>query len=410
MAWCVRGVTRSAVWPVSRALPGIERPMGACCVHDASDRPSIRIFIRKPMKLPRPFSDCKSMRLHYVLLLIPLMSLGITGCASTGKEDASDEPDLQVPPPEVSTNRVTLNLPKTTLGYSVRQVGELAGGGLVLVNGVEDRVVGPLEFDRVPIDQVAAQLAAASGCAVEFGPYYHFLYPPGYESLMGISLRGRIPPEMNPQTEGIAFGSGLPLHMLFVWIGYARGITLVPDHLVADTRSGELAIANAPLDASLEGIFKSARLVSFEVESTDEYVFIRAAANPSSGSQLLNPDAIDRSRRRFLEKRVSVMLPHETSDTIEMSKGAVPLGTVLGTLTQQLGVRVEAERTMHNLPVVPAYYHELKVETVLDLFIRQWPVPAFGYHVLADRIVIATRPGQADKIDENTWQSRPISD
>jgi hypothetical protein len=350
------------------------------------------------------------MRLRYVLLLITLMPIWMVGCASTGKDGAPKKNDRPMPPSVVSANRVTLNLAETTLGYSVRQVGEQAGGGLVLVNGIENRIVSPLEFDRTPIDQVAAQLAAASGCAVEFGPYYHFLYPLGYESLIGVSLRGRIPPAMNPQTEGIAFGSGLPLHMLFVWIGYARGITLVPDHLIADTRSGELAIGDAPLDASLEGIFKSARLVSFEVESTDEYIFIRAAANRSSGSQLLNPDAVDRTRRRFLENRVSVMLPHEESDTIEMSKGAVPLGTVLGALTQQLGVRVEAERALLNLPVVPAYYHDLKVETILDLFIRQWPVPAFGYHVLADRIVIATRPGQADMINENTWQTRPILD
>ena len=350
------------------------------------------------------------MRLHYVLALIASIPVMTAGCASTGNDGSSEEPERPVPLSAVSTDRVTLTQDETTLGYSVRIVGEQAGSGLVLVNGIEERVVGPLEFDNAPVEQVASQLAAMSGCAVEFGPYYHFLYPPGYESLVGISLRGQIPSAMNPQTEGIAFGSGLPLHMLFVWIGYARGITLVPDHLIADTRSGELSIGDAPLDASLEGIFKSARLVSFEVESTDEYIFIRAAANRSSGSQLLNSDAVDRTRRRFLEKRVSVMLPHEASDTIEMSKGAVPLGTVLGALTKQLGVRVEAERTLLNLPVVPAYYHDLTVETVLDLFIRQWPVPAFGYHVLADRIVIATRPGQADLINDKRWQSRPILD
>ena len=63
---------------------------------------------------------------------------------------------------------------------------------------------------------------------------------------------------------------------------------------------------------------------------------------------------------------------------------------------------------MHDLPVVPAYYHDLPVETVLDLLIRQWPIPAFGYHVLADRIVLATRPGWEESVDPQDWANRPI--
>lgn len=352
------------------------------------------------------------MRPFSILTFVALGAALSAGCASTGGETPGEESVLPAvmtpPPPAAVTGRVTMKQDQTTLGYVVRLLGEQTGGGIVLVNGLEDRVVGPFEFNQTPMDEVAGQLAIMTGSAVEFGPYYQFLYPPGYESLVNISLQGQIPPSLNQNTEGIAFGTGLPLHMLFVWIGYARGITIVPDHLIADARSGELAIGDAPLDASLEGILKSARLVSFAVESTDEYIFIRAASNRSAGSQLLNPDALDRSRRRFLEKRVTVTLPRQESDTIEMQKGAVKLGTVLASLTAQLGVRVEAERTLHDLPVVPAYYHDLPVGTILDLLIRQWPVPAFGYHVLADRIVIATRPDQTDLLSDTSWQSRPI--
>jgi len=348
------------------------------------------------------------MRLHCVVSIILLAMLLSPGCKSTGTAGSSTEAVVPESVPSPKTGQVTMVQDETTLGYAVRLIGEQTGGGLVLVNGVEDRLVGPFEFDKTPLDQVASRLAIEAGCAVEFGPYYHFLYPPGYESLIGLSLRGQIPPKMNQNTEGIAFGNGLPLHMLFVWLGRAKGITIVSDHLVADTRSGELAIGDAPLDASLEGILKSARLTSFKVEANDDYIFIRAASNQTTGSQLLNPDALDRSRRRFLEKRATVVLPHQETDTIAMSKGAVRLGTVLGTLTTQLGIRVEAERSMHDLPVVPAYYHDLPVETILDLLIRQWPVPAFGYHVLADRIVLATRPGQANPMNDKTWESRPI--
>ncbi len=348
------------------------------------------------------------MRPFSILTLVALGAVFSTGCASTGGETPVDTSVIPLPPPPPAAGRVTMIQDQTTLGYVVRLLGEQTGGGIVLVNGLEDRVVGPFEFNQTPMDEVAGQLAIMTGCAVEFGPYYHFLYPPGYESLMNISLQGQIPASLNQNTEGIAFGTGLPLHMLFVWIGYARGITIVPDHLIADARSGELAIGDAPLDASLEGILKSARLVSFAVESTDEYIFIRASSNRSTGSQLLNPNALDRSRRRFLDKRVTVMLPRQGSDTIEMQKGAVKLGAVLASLTAQFGVRVEAERSLHNLPVVPAYYHDLPVGTILDLLIRQWPVPAFGYHVLADRIVIATRPGHTEPLNDETWQSRPI--
>lgn len=360
------------------------------------------------MEPESPIRDATHMRRFAIPTFMLLTLLISTGCKSTGAHSPSEAIAVPEGMPVQATGRVTMAQDETTLGYAVRLIGEKTGGGIVLLNGVQDRKVGPFTFDQTPIDQVASRLAVETGCAVEFGPYYHFLYPPGYESLIGISLQGRIHPKLNQNTEGIAFGNGLPMHMLFVWIGYARGITLVADHLIADTRSGELVIGDAPLDASLEGIFKSARLVSFEVESTDEYIFVRATVNRSSGSQLLNPDAIDRTRRGYLEKRVTVMLPYQESDTIAMSKGAVPLSAVLASLTAQLGIRVEAERTLLNLPVVPAYYHELTVQTILDLLIRQWPVPAFGYHVLDDRIVIATRPGQAGLLNDKTWQTRPI--
>ncbi len=348
------------------------------------------------------------MRLHSILCLVLFAVALSTGCESTGSDGTPAESPIPVVNPVPEATLITMKQDETTLGYVVRQIGEQTGGGLVLVNGIADRLVGPFDFNQTPLDEVAARLAVQAGCAVEFGPYYNFLYPPGYESLAGLSLQGRIPMSLNKNTEGIAFGNGLPLHMLFVWIGYARGITLVSDHLVADTRSGELAIRDAPLDASLEGIFKSARLVSFVVESTDDYIFIRAASNRSSGSQLLNPEALDSTRRKFLDARVTVMLPRQQSDTIAMSKGAVELGTVLASLTAQLGIRVEAEKALLDLPVVPAYYHDLPVGTILDLLIRQWPVPAFGYHVLADRIVIATRPGQAGLRKDKSWKSRPI--
>ncbi len=373
-----------------------------------TDRRWTNFTIPNSMEPRRIYLDSSCMRLHFVLYIAALVLVSSTGCTSNGSGGAPTESTLPEVIPAPAVGLVTMKQDETTLGYAVRLIGEQTGGGLVLVNGVEDRLVGPFEFNQTPRDQVASRLAVETGCAVEFGPYYHFVYPPGYESLVNVSLQGRIPKTLNRNTEGIAFGNGLPLHMLFVWIGYARGITLVPDHLIADTRSGELAIGDAPLDASLEGIFKSARLVSFVVESADDYLFIRAASNRSSGSQLLNPDALDSTRRKYLKKRATVMLPHQQSDTISMSKGAVELGTVLGSLTTQLGIRVEAERALHDLPVVPAYYHDLPVETILDLLIRQWPVPAFGYHVLADRIVIATRPGQAGLLQDKTWESRPI--
>jgi hypothetical protein len=40
-----------------------------------------------------------------------------------------------------------------------------------------------------------------------------------------------IPRAINQNTGGVAFGSGVRLHMVLVWIGYAMGITVVPDNL-----------------------------------------------------------------------------------------------------------------------------------------------------------------------------------
>jgi len=64
---------------------------------------------------------------------------------------------------------------------------------------------------------------------------------------------------------------------------------------------------------------------------------------------------------------------------------------VLDSLSQQLGILVVAEKGLEDLPVNPVVLNNVRVQTAMDLLIRQWLIPDFGYQVAGDRIVIRRR-------------------
>ncbi|NJL72818.1 MAG: hypothetical protein HC888_15280 [Candidatus Competibacteraceae bacterium] len=70
----------------------------------------------------------------------------------------------------------------------------------------------------------------------------------------------------------------------------------------------------------------------------------------------------------------------------------MPLEAVLPALTAQLGILVEASPEARDLPVNPCVLPGVRLRTALDLLVRQWPLPRYGYEVLPDRILI--RPVQ----------------
>ncbi|MBX7258134.1 MAG: hypothetical protein K1Y02_17365 [Candidatus Hydrogenedentes bacterium] len=289
--------------------------------------------------------------------------------------------------------RVTIKLPATTLGVAVRQIGETAKPSLVLMNGVENKAIAARSFRNESLDKVAASFAEETILKVQRCPNYVFLYPPGYESLEAVSVSGKLGPTFDIGIQGMAFGSGLRLYTVFSWISLALNVSIVADDAIADARCGELVLGNVPLPDALEAILKSARVVKYSVESTGEYVFVFTQENTSAPSQLLNEDALSEAQKAFLEKRINVFLPHqpEEGQTVEMALGPKTLGDILPSLSKQLSITVVAEKGLEGLPVNPAVFRGVRVKTALDLMIRQWLEPNYGYQLVQDRIVIRKR-------------------
>jgi hypothetical protein len=272
-------------------------------------------------------------------------------------------------------------------------MGETSGPSLVLMNGVEETPVKELALRNVSFDKAVKKIQEETGLLAQSCPNYTFLYPEGYGALQDLSLAGGLNPAFTVATGGMAFGSGLRLFTVFSWISYALNVTIVADNSIADARCGELTLGNIPLPDALEAILKSARVASFTIDATDEYVFISVPANKNPRSALLNADALDDAQRKFLEQRRNVILPKAPApgETVEMARSAATLEDVLPSLSAQLNAKVVAEAGLEDLPVNPAIFRGTRVQTILDLIVRQWLEPNYGYQVLQDRVVIRKR-------------------
>jgi LysM repeat protein len=63
-------------------------------------------------------------------------------------------------------------------------------------------------------------------------------------------------------------------------------------------------------------------------------------------------------------------------------------------LSRQLGITIVAEKGLEGAPIKTGLMNDVRVSTALDLLVRQWPVPEFGYQFTQDRIVIRRRAAQ----------------
>jgi hypothetical protein len=280
------------------------------------------------------------------------------------------------------------------LGETVRQIGEKAGGGLVLMHGIETRPLAPLRFRQAGYPAVAKRLAREADVAFQECSGYFFLYDadPRHAPLREVTVTGKTDPAFYGISAAVVLSAGTTLSNAFKVLSQVLGVTVVADNAVADARCGELTLGDIPLPDILEALLKSARVYSFEVDSTEEYIFIRSPRNVGLHvPALVNPELLDDHQNAFLESRVNVLLPlssRAAQPSIKMGTGARPLSEMLEPLSGQLGVRVVAERGLEVLPVNPVSFHGVRVRTALDLIIRQWLVSEIGYQVLPDRIVI----------------------
>ena len=314
-----------------------------------------------------------------------VLCLMVLGCAHTA---GGGKPAVKFP-------RITLIQEYSSLEQTVRNIGEHSGGGLVTMNGVADHPIPAVKFKHKPYRVVAAKLAEYAQCQCSQTPYYYFLYPTGYEVLLGHSLKGRLHARYDGVSAAFAFGNSTELFNAFTALGRSIGSTIIADNLMSEIRVGELTLPEIPLHAGLEALLQSARVdpKAFEVESTEEYIFFRSAYNQNTAPPLLNEDQLSDEQKAILDKRVSLMLPEAPNVTagVTFRRRGASLEQILNPLSSQLGVTVSAESVLRDVPVNPCSMTNVRVRTAMDLILRQWALPGFAYEMRGKQIFIRRR-------------------
>lgn len=285
----------------------------------------------------------------------------------------------------------------TTLDQAVRFLGENYGVGLVTLQGMDVRAVPALETDRMPFGEFVAWLAESVESQALRESHYYLLVPPGYELLLQTRIDAPLPAAHEAAMLGAAFGFNTRLYNAFASLGHSLGMTIVTDNILGEQRVGELNIPNAPLPRVIEALLRSARVTpgGFRVEVGERHVFLVAGPNQSRANPLLNPTPPTGAQRRMLERRVNLDLPAAPpdADRVAFSVAPITLAEALPTLSAAMGVSVMATVEVADLPVNPCTMRDIRIGDALNLIVRQWPLPNFGYEVRDDGIVIraATR-------------------
>lgn len=279
-----------------------------------------------------------------------------------------------------------------TLGDTVVHFGETVGGGFVVMKGIENRPVPPMNYEKTDYKKAVTEIAGATQCNVAEYPHYLFLYPQGYESLLGLSLSGRLDSAMAAKTAAMTFGADTPLYKAFTLLSASVGTAVVADNVLSEARTGAVTLAELPIGDALEALLKSARISpdAFQVESTPEYVFLYAGPPAPPRSTLIGEETLGPEDRAYLDTVVELYLPERPADTKQyvIPSGAATLGRVLDSLSEQLNRTVIAAPGMEDFPVNPCALVNVRIRTALDLLIRQWPLPDFGYALENGQIVI----------------------
>jgi len=319
------------------------------------------------------------------------------GKPSSKQAKGSDNAAQQQVIPRTEVNPVvTLETGPSTLADVAHTFSEKIGGSLVFMSGLENRALPALSFKRKDYRKAVQEIAAVANCRVQEMPNYCFVYPESHEPLTAVSLEGMLDPAFNSITVAVSLGFDTPLFEVFALMSRGLGITVVVDQVVGDARSGSLTLAQIPLQSAIEAILKSARVPqeAFQVESTPEYILITSRANTSVRDTILNSDELDDAGKAKLDTVVNVVLPElpEEGDTMHVPPGASLLPDVLPHLSQQLGIEVTALVGLEDVPVMPCVFNKVRVRTAMDLLIRQWPVPKFGYRLAEGKITIEVKP------------------
>ena len=325
----------------------------------------------------------------------------LAGCASTGRAGSEKTSPVEDASPSAAKTAPRANFPQisldagayATLGEAFRHIGETFGGGAALTAGLEERPVPPEGLGHSGFVPGLERLAKPCGGKLQVTPFYVFLYPQGYEALAELTLAGKVGQRFDATRASFAVGAGTDLFNALALLGDSLKMTIIADNIVADAWCGEVFLEDAPVSAIVEALLKSSRIAPdmIEVESEDDYLFIRSAANQSRPPSCLNRDQLTAEQLAILQTPLSLRLPATGADFTFQAQPAT-LASVLPDLTRALGIPATADDAMGHLPVNITVFHNIPAETALDLLVRQWLLPRYGYRIQNGGIHFCERP------------------
>ncbi|HNZ47402.1 MAG TPA: hypothetical protein PKN92_01025 [Candidatus Hydrogenedentes bacterium] len=337
-------------------------------------------------------------RIHTTLpFTLSLLLLCLYGCSTNS---ASEKTVRKSSPPAVSANthfpRVTLEHSPLPASDAFRLLGEKAGGGFVLMAGLEERPVPAANWQKQPYGDVVNTYAQELDCLLFPASGYYFIAPEGYESLAAVSLSAALPERYRTLTASLTLGAKTKLYTAFALISQVLGITILSDNFIAESPCGELHLEDLPLGIMLEALLQSARIApdSMALDASDEYLFIQAKENIQPKDLLLNDRSLPAESSAILDKRLPrFAIPPVSPDNEAALFGAesIPLKDALLPLSTQAGIEIVCRRALADIPINPFVCTDVSLRTALNLLIRQWPLPSFGYEVQDNRILLRER-------------------
>lgn len=323
-----------------------------------------------------------------ILCAVSLLPLG--GCASKERPAPQKETSTGEKAPAEMARQAEGGFPhialeagsQPNLGAAFRYIGETFGGGAALTAGLEDRPAPANGLGKTAFVPGLGRLASQYKCKTQATPYYVFFYPEGYEELESLSLAGKVGPVFDSTRASFAIGAGTDLFNALALLSASLKRTVVADNVVADAWCGEVFLQDAPVSAIVEALLKSARVspAMIEVEGTDQYLFIRSTSNQSKSPGCLNAGELSPEQRAILDAPLSLHVPDTGAGLVFQSQPA-KLADVLPALSRSLGIPVTATESMARLPVNITVFEGISTEHALDLLIRQWLVPRYGYRM-----------------------------
>ncbi len=335
-------------------------------------------------------------RFTHASLVVALAVLGACAPARQKNDKAPAKAPTPAPTAVTAFPKVTFAHETGPFGDIVRKVGQEAGGGIVTLSGLEERSVPALSVERAPYESLVKQLADAVECKTAPLSHAWFIYPEPYAALLQVSLEGRLDERFAAMNASVAFGAKTRLANVFAVLSESLGTAIVADNFIAESTCGEIFMDKAPLQSVLEAVLMSARIPSEEItiDCTGEYLFIASLRNAAPKTVLLTDEnSLSPEQKAGLERVVDVVLPDVGENPVQTAFAAKAafLRDVLTPLTQQMNVEVAAKRSLAEVPINPCTMHKVRVRTVMDLLIRQWPLANFGYEVNGEQLLIRPR-------------------